>query len=295
LVRKKLGNLDKPSCHESNDESDDESDDESNDESNDESDDESDDESNDESDDESDDESGLTGLLGILAQGLQGNKLSLTHLNLSRCKLLDKDIDDLGQILATCKLEELDLRGNRITLLDNNDSDDLGTLGQILATCKLQRLDLSDNEITHSGFVSLTQTIPKSLKRFYFSGNDFDEEEVACHILTLFEEHPQLWDDGLYWNDSRSPMHKKIQHFKDLNQCGRILLAHAGGTIPLSVWPIVLARAYTVMRGSPWSHKKEERTHNAIFHLLQGPALMQRRFDRESSQAPDVSFLQLLP
>jgi hypothetical protein len=152
-------------------------------------------------------------------------------------------------------------------------------LGQILATCKLEKLDLSDNEITHSGFVSLTQIIPKSLKALYISGNDFAKEEVACHTRTLFEEHPQLCHDGFAWNYSKSPIHKKIQHIKDLNRCGRILLAHAGGTIPLSVWPIVLARANTLLSFS------KERTPNAIFHLLQGPALMQRRFDRESSQA----------
>jgi hypothetical protein len=120
------------------------------------------------------------------------------------------------------------------------------------------------------------------LKRFYFSGNDFDKEEVACHILTLFEEHPQLWDDGGCWGTSESPIHRKIQHFKDLNRGGRILLAHDGGAIPLSVWPIVLARANTM----PFVSK--EGKPNLIYHLLQGPALMQRRFDRYSSQATCV-------
>jgi hypothetical protein len=149
-------------------------------------------------------------------------------------------------------------------------------LGEILSTCKLEQLGLENNRITHSGFVSLTQNIPISLKRLYFSGNDFDKEEAACHILTLFEEHPQLWQDDFYWEDSKSPIHRNVRHFKDLNQCGRALLAHA---IPLSFWPIVLARANALFSDS------EERTHNAIFHLLQGPALMQRRFDRDSSLA----------
>jgi hypothetical protein len=192
---------------------------------------------------------GLTGWLGILAQGLQWNE-SLTHLDLSENGLLDRDIDDLGQILATCKL---------------------------------QWLDLSDNEMTHNGFVTLTQNIPKSLKRLDFSGNHFDKEEVACHTLTLFEEHQQLWDDGFFWNYSKSPLRQKIQHFKDLNRCGtrKVLLAHAGGAIPLSIWPVILARANTVLEGSI-------STPNAIFQLLQGPALMQRSFDRESSQAARV-------
>jgi hypothetical protein len=193
------------------------------------------------------DQSGLTGWLGILAQGLRWNE-SLTCLDLSNNGLLDKDVDHLGQI--------------------------------VLATCQLETLDLSYNEITHSGFVSLTKNIPKSLKSFDFSGNCFGKEEAACHILTLFEEHhPQLWEDGFDWEDSKSPIHKKIQHFKDLNRCGRILFLTQDGAIPLSVWPIVLARANASLRFA-----SKERTHNAIFHLLQGPSLMQRRFDIEASQ-----------
>jgi hypothetical protein len=195
---------------------------------------------------------GTTGWLGPLAQGLEWNK-SLTRLYLSSNGLLDKDMDELGQIVATCKLEQLVLETNRIT---------------------------------HSGFVSLTQNIPKSLKELYFSENDFDKEEVACHSLTLFEEHPQLWEDGLDWEDSKSPRHQKIQHFKDLNRCGRILLADHGA-IPLSVWPLVLARANTVLQGCIYD-PVHERTPNVIFHLLQGPALMQRRFDRDSSQVTCV-------
>jgi hypothetical protein len=196
------------------------------------------------------DDGGLEGWLGSLVHDLQWSE-SLTRLNLGENDLLDTDMNDLGQILARCKLESLNLRENKITL---------------------------------SGFVSLTQNIPKSLKRFDFSWNNFNQEEAACHTLKLFEEHPQLWKDGFWWADSKSPIHQKIQHFKDLNRCGRILLVR-GGAIPLSVWPIVLARANRVLQ---YSSDYKERTANAIFHLLQGPALMQRRFDRDSSQATCV-------
>jgi Ran GTPase-activating protein (RanGAP) involved in mRNA processing and transport len=192
---------------------------------------------------------GLTGHLGILAQGfLQGNK-SLTHLDLSESGLVDKDMDHLGQILATCKLE---------------------------------KLDLSENKITHSGFVSLTQNIPKSLKSLDLSENCFGREEAACHTLTLFKEHPQLWSCNTGFHCSKSPIERNIQHFKD--RCGRILLAGDGGArISLSVWPIVLARVNRVL-----AFDSDERIHNAIFHLLQGLALVQRRFDRDSSQATCV-------
>jgi hypothetical protein len=202
---------------------------------------------------------GLTGYLWPLADGLRWNQ-SLTRLNLSSCQLLDNDIDDLGKILATCKLEKLDLSGNR--------------------------------SITPRGFVSCTQNFPKSLKSFDFSRarhlrKDIRKhEEAVCHTLKLFEEHPQLWDDGLNWEDSKLPIHQKIQHFKDLNRCGRILLvAHNGRPIPLSVWPVVLARANTVLSGD----YKEERTHTAIFHLFRGLiALLRRTSHRDSSQGTCV-------
>jgi hypothetical protein len=194
------------------------------------------------------DHDGLTGHLGILAEGLRCNQ-SLTRLDLLWNGLLDKDMDVLGQILATCKLEQLNLSANRIT---------------------------------HSGFVSFTKNLPKSLKWFDFSGNDFNQEEAACYTLELFEEYPQLWYDGWDWEDSESPIHQKIQHFKDLNRCGRILLVASDGAIPLSIWPTVLARANTLLSDN------KERTNNAIFHLLQGPALMQRRFDRDYSQSTCV-------
>jgi hypothetical protein len=193
------------------------------------------------------DHSGLTGRLGMLTEGLRWNE-KLTSLNLSSNQLVDKDID---------------------------------LLGQILVTCRLRTFDLSDNIITLSGFVSLTQNIPKSLKSFDFNGNAFGKEEAACHILALFEEQPQLWEDGFDWSESKSPTHQKIQHYKDLNRRGRILLA-GENSIPLSVWPIVLARANTLPEED--SRDSDERTSNAIFHLLQGPALMQRRFDRDFSK-----------
>jgi Ran GTPase-activating protein (RanGAP) involved in mRNA processing and transport len=179
----------------------------------------------------------LVGRLGTLAQGWNEK---LTSLDLSVNGLLNEDIDPLGQIFATCKLEMLDLRVNRIT---------------------------------HSGFVNLTQFLPKSLKWFRISDNDFSQEDAAGHTLALFKQHPQsMWEDDFNWNHVKSPINEKIQHFQAFNRCGRILLAPDGG-IPLSVWPIVLARAnkFNVVSQIP----------DTIFHLLQGPALVQRRFDME--------------
>jgi hypothetical protein len=198
------------------------------------------------------DPGGLSGRLGMLAQALEGYS-SLTNLNLSSNSLVDEDIDHLRRILATCRL--------------------------------LEKVDLSDNIITLSGFVCLTQSVPKSLKSFLFTRNYFAMEDAACHTIALFEEHPQMCEIGFGSRNFNWPMDQKFQHIRDLNRCGRILLLAREAAIPLSVWPIVLARANTLLEGS---RNSEERTSNAIFHLLQGPALMQRRFDGDTSQAMGV-------
>lgn len=71
---------------------------------------------------------------------------------------------------------------------------------------------------------------------------------------------------------SSSPL---LQHYLDVNSCGRLLLE---GTqcitpIPISVWPIVLARANTV--GQCWNGGDSRRA-NIIYYLLHGPALAAR-------------------
>jgi hypothetical protein len=67
----------------------------------------------------------------------------------------------------------------------------------------------------------------------------------------------------------------EIKHFMDLNESGRILLGKDQSSVPLSLWPLVLERANGLF--SDWDDDEPARRANAIFHLLQGPALMQRR------------------
>jgi hypothetical protein len=60
-----------------------------------------------------------------------------------------------------------------------------------------------------------------------------NQDEVAGHTLTLLKiirSCGTMDCDGT--ERSTSPMHENIQHFKDLNRCGRILLAD-GAAIPL--------------------------------------------------------------
>jgi hypothetical protein len=151
---------------------------------------------------------------------------------------------------------------------------DLGNLVEVLSTCpQLERLDLSCwNKITHIGVELLaSKPLPSALRWLSLHHNDVEEEKRPRLILRLLQENPQLWS-VLHWDIFAAEVLPEIKHFKDLNKSGRILLGKDHRSVPLSLWPLVLERA----NGLFYSNQHARRA-NAIFHLLQGPALMQRR------------------
>jgi hypothetical protein len=81
-------------------------------------------------------------------------------------------------------------------------------------------------------------------------GDDDDDDEDAGH---------RSGGPALFWKDTSHGA--KIQHFLDLNEMGRVLVA--SNAVPLSVWPHVLERANRQFAGA--------RRANVIFHLLHGP------------------------
>lgn len=187
---------------------------------------------------------GLQSQIKILAAGLKGNQ-HIKRLNLSSNILVDEDLSSLSEILWTCP--------------------------------KLEELDLDLNNITNRGLETFSsQNIPGSLRRLRLSGNDFTREG-ATHLLKILQVNLELGfvDCHQFW--VRSEKRREIQHFMDLNRSGRILLRHSSAT-PIALWPVVLAKANTVFRSN------EERRADVIFHLLQGPALMERRDSRVAAE-----------
>jgi hypothetical protein len=182
-------------------------------------------------------EGGLQSHIKILAAGLKGNQ-HLKRLNLSSNILVDEDLSSLSNILWTCP--------------------------------RLEELDLDLNNITNRGLETFaSQNMPGSLRRLRLSGNDFTREG-AIHLLKILKVNLELGfvDCHRFW--VRSEERREIQHFMDLNRSGRILLRNRS-TTPIALWPVVLAKASTVFRSNA------ERRADVIFHLLQGPALMERR------------------
>jgi hypothetical protein len=157
---------------------------------------------------------------------------------------------------------------------------DLGNLVEVLSTCsRLEKLDLSWNKLTHNGLELLaSQPLPSALRRLSLRGNNFDEKKMPRLILRLLQDNPQLcsivgWDVG-----AEEVLGGEIKHFMDLNESGRNLLGKDQSSVPLSLWPLVLERANGLFAvGNDVAQPEQDaRRANAVFHLLQGPALMQR-------------------
>ena len=185
----------------------------------------------------------LEDLLG----GLQQNT-SLQELQLCRNELAD--VDALMSILWKCpNLKTLDLLGNNITQLAS-----LRRFWSQSRPSRLQKLELSYNP-------------------FHYSSAKNIREENAMWLCRILESQPELRYAGKksylesFWK--KTCHHAKIQHFLDLNETGRVLVAN--NTMPLGFWPFVLERANKQFEGS--------RRANVLFHLLHGPVTTAREED----------------
>lgn len=178
---------------------------------------------------------------------------SLQCLSLTKQGLMDKDVNLLLQNLSKFpNLTTLDLQLNQILDLEivtNSLCIDTGS--------HLRSLNLDYNDC----FVELN--IPTQLTEYCY-------DPTSTSLLRLLEIFPKLAHLGqefLQLVDCGSIFPSIIQHHVDMNQCGGFLLQHSD--IPLSVWPLVLAKVMELDRPS--------RQANVLYHLLrEGPAFCGR-------------------
>jgi hypothetical protein len=202
-----------------------------------------------------------------LGQLLTNSKLQVLSLNHQHEGLASKLQILEGGLRENKFLERLYLSGNDLV------DADLVPFAKSLSTCqRLEKLDLSHNKIMGSGLEIFASCIPKSLRRLSLYSNRFNEDGWF-HLLRILQENPQLRQVDCHSDSNASKTQLDINHFRDFNRSGRILLSN-GNVVPLSLWPVVLARANNLFGQD--SHARQRRA-NVIFHLLQGPALMQRR------------------
>jgi hypothetical protein len=126
---------------------------------------------------------------------------------------------------------------------------------------------------------------PPCLRCLDLTENHFDAEETPDHILTILQGNPRLGFVDYDIVEGEESSRQQIEHLMDLNKSGNILLLDNCDVIPLSLWSLVLGRANISFHEFQPSERIQAKRANVIFHLLQGPALMQRRFDLEASSA----------
>lgn len=154
------------------------------------------------------------------------------------------------------------------------DDDDLEHLTKSIRAClRLERLDIKDSTISDEGLAFFaSQQIPGSLRFLDLMGSDQLTEKSGHSIVKILQDNPNLYVEYPDHLVLPSDECDEIEHLLDLNRSGRCLLGQ-GNKVPLSLWPLGLKRTNIIFRNEV---DPERRRANAFFHLLQGPALMQR-------------------
>ena len=160
-------------------------------------------------------------------------------------------------------LKRLVLVGNRLV------DDDMDSLSMLLRRLPcLEELDLDSNHFTSNGLhIFAKHKIPSRLRVLRLAMNPLSTETSSA-LVKILEVHPELnviaSSDFWRWTAEDS----SIRHLMDINRAGRVLLKD-NDSIPLSVWPLVLARL-----NPRWGRLGGL---NGMYYLLRrGPVLLNR-------------------
>lgn len=143
---------------------------------------------------------------------------------------------------------------------------------------RIEELHMNNCNLDDSSIIALAESLPrlKILKRLFLHDNPFGHSASAAFAIGTSKnwelEHlvlPRRAGQGA--DDSRP----QIEYHLALNRAGRKLLRTNVG-IPLSVWPIVLHRVGKTLKENYFSNAQSAHHADAIYHLLQGPVLLER-------------------
>jgi hypothetical protein len=216
-------------------------------------------------------EAGIRVIADCLVHKLE--KLDLSNHRFGGDRLLGTDY--LASHLRGSTLKYLSLAGHRLL------EKEIALLADTLARddCQLEEVCLTNCSISDKSITNFATRLPqmKSLKRLWLHDNPFHVEGGTA-ILNAMEFNFEL-EQVVVPRGRQEPMseiQQDIEYYLLLNRAGRRLLRH-GGHVPRSIWPKVLSRVSETKTKEVcfWSAVKE-RHQDAIFHLLQGPALLER-------------------
>jgi hypothetical protein len=196
-----------------------------------------------------------------LTQALVGSRPNaLKYLSVSGHRLSEMDVECLADALSNdhSRMEELHM--NHCNL----DDDSLMIFAKRLPHMKrLKRLFLHDNPFgSNKSSVAATKALVDGTSQNW---------ELEQLVLPRRAGQQQQQQGG-----GTEELHQQIDFYLALNRAGRKLLRTKDHPIPLSLWPKVLHRVGDTLTEHYYSNSKSVHCADAIYHLLQGPALLQR-------------------
>eukprot|EP00526_Cylindrotheca_closterium_P008658 CAMPEP_0113661224 /NCGR_PEP_ID=MMETSP0017_2-20120614/33314_1 /TAXON_ID=2856 /ORGANISM="Cylindrotheca closterium" /LENGTH=514 /DNA_ID=CAMNT_0000575901 /DNA_START=149 /DNA_END=1693 /DNA_ORIENTATION=+ /assembly_acc=CAM_ASM_000147 len=227
---------------------------------------------------------------------------ALKRLTLHDTNLSSNDL--VGRFNAFPNLSVLTLRLNQIC--------DLSPLESTLCRedCKIQELDLQGNRVSHDSIMKFAAKMPqmKSLRRLYLNHNRFlaeisslDEREQSASLRPLLES---VTDSKSLERFSIAGIACKADaielcHTMNVNRGGRrgIEVESANRCISLALWPRILHRAssihYFADIDSKWFEKVEEPTDKSpraavVFSLLRDHANTFEHFGKSDEYVPSL-------
>ena len=175
----------------------------------------------------------------VICESLKNHNTCLKKLDVSDCRLDDRDLEFLCDALCSKSVALEDL------LIDRNSVSNRGI--EYMASC------LSEM---------------KSLRNLNMWGNCFDEESLMIFARALERNYIMLEVLNLLYQESNES-EELIKYYTMQNKAGRRLMEYED--TPLGLWPLVLERAQKIEIDS-----KRIMAHDLIYSLLRIPALLNR-------------------
>lgn len=143
---------------------------------------------------------------------------------------------------------------------------------------RMEELHMNNCNLEDNSIMIFAERLPnmKLLKRLFLHDNPFGNSVTKA----LVDGTSKNWELEQLVLPRRAgqgteDLHQQIDFHLALNRAGRKLL-RTKDQIPLSLWPRVLHRVGETLTGNYFSNSQSVHYADAIYHLLQGPALLQR-------------------
>eukprot|EP00980_Cylindrotheca_fusiformis_P020585 scaffold7641_cov115-Cylindrotheca_fusiformis.AAC.31 len=213
---------------------------------------------------------------GVLVQSLQ--KLDLSNHRFNGDPL--PGIQSIARRLSSSpnSLEYLSISGHSLSRMDVMSLADALSHPQ---HARIEELHMNNCNLDDDCIIAFAKRLPamKTLKRLFLHDNPFGKTAAAA-LAEGMRHNCEIEHFVLPRKARKATQVQQIELYLALNRAGRRLLK-AKDPIPLSMWPDVLHRAGETL--TPGKQQQQQYSNSScihrndvLYHLLQGPALLER-------------------